>query len=145
MGRCIDMIGRAYYQNNIAAFLVGGSDQILGELAAKHDFALDIQQKNAWVQQVAKLKDYLRDFDHGDIFLEFSIPRMGKRVDVLLLIGGVIFVVEYKMGATSHERHAIDQVVDYALDLKNFHEGTRPPKFYDGTYEFLSSCGIEQA
>jgi hypothetical protein len=49
---------------------------------------------------------------------------MGKRVDVLLLIGGVIFVVEYKAGAKSHERHAIDQVTDYTLDLKNFHEGS---------------------
>jgi len=118
------MIERAYYKNKISAFLVDSQSQILGELANKHHFALDIMQKNAWIEQIIDLKRHLGYFQDGDIFFEFSIPRMGKRVDVLLLIGGVIFVIEYKVGAQNHDTHAIDQVTDYALDLKNFHVGS---------------------
>ena len=115
---------RAYYQAEISTFLASNQDQILGELASQHQFDLDILQRNAWMEQILDLKRYLRDCRDGNIFLEFSIPRMGKRVDVLLVVKGVIFVVEYKSGAKTHDRHAIDQVTDYALDLKNFHEGS---------------------
>ena len=118
------MIDRAYYKSNIAAFLVASRDEIFGELAHKHYFTLDITQKNAWIDEITKLKEHLCDFRDGDIFLEFSIPRMGKRVDVLLIIDGVIFVVEYKAGAKNRDRYAVDQVTDYALDLKNFHVGS---------------------
>ena len=109
------MIERAYYKNSISAFLTASQDQILGELSNKHHFALDITQKNAWLEEITNLKDHLRNSYDGYIFFEFSIPRMGKRVDVLLAIAGVIFVIEYKAGAKSHDRHAIDQVMDYAL------------------------------
>jgi len=118
------MIERAYYKNRISTFLTTSQDQLIGELASKHHFALDIAQKNAWVEQIGNLKEHLRDFQDGEIFFEFSVPRMGKRVDVLLLIGGVIFVIEYKIGAKRHDGNAVDQVMDYALDLKNFHEGS---------------------
>ena len=53
---------------------------------------------------------------------EFAVPRLGKRIDVLTIIDGVIFVLEYKVGEREFTSHAIDQVFDYALDLKNFHE-----------------------
>jgi hypothetical protein len=118
------MIDRAYYKDKILAFLNTNPDQILGELSSKHDFALDIMQRNAWIEQIATLKKNLSDFQDGYIFFEFSIPRMGKRVDALLVIEGVIFVVECKIGAKNHDGQAIDQVLDYALDLKNFHEGS---------------------
>ncbi len=47
---------------------------------------------------------------------------MGKRIDVVLLIESVIFVLEFKVGEKVYHSHSIDQVFDYALDLKNFHE-----------------------
>ncbi|PUE23695.1 hypothetical protein B9Z39_15360 [Limnohabitans sp. JirII-29] len=56
------------------------------------------------------------------MFFEFSVPRLGKRIDVLALIDHVIFVIEFKVGESIFNRSAIDQVWDYALDLKNFHE-----------------------
>jgi hypothetical protein len=70
------------------------------------------------------LKQGLHQFQSGHLFLEFYIPRMGKRADALLIVDGIIFVVEFKIGAREHSRSALDQVEDYALDLKNFHEGT---------------------
>ena len=66
-------------------------------------FSLETQQKNAWLVQIANLKQQLRSFPQGEIFLEFSIPRMDKRVDVLLSIKGVIWVIEYKVGAKTHD------------------------------------------
>ena len=58
----------------------------------------------------------------GSVFFEFSVPRLGKRIDVLVLIHHVIFVIEFKVGEIQFNRYAVDQVWDYALDLKNFHE-----------------------
>ncbi len=114
----------AYYQNNIFEFINDSQKEIFGRLASNHQFALDIMQKNAWIEQIVNLKEQLKDIQEGEIFFEFLIPRMGKRVDVLLLIKGVILVLEYKVGANAHERHALDQALDYALDLKNFHKGS---------------------
>ncbi len=56
--------------------------------------------------------------------MEFAIPRMGRRIDVVLLIGPVAFAIEFKVGESVFERSAIEQVWDYALDLKNFHEAS---------------------
>jgi hypothetical protein len=118
------MIERAYYSATVRDFLAVNESWILGELASRHHFTLDLPQKNAWLNQIASLKEQVCRFPDGHIFLEFSIPRMGKRVDVVLVVGGVIFVVEYKTGSETYDRSGIDQVTDYALDLKNFHEGS---------------------
>ena len=64
----------------------------------------------------------------GHIFFEFAIPRMGKRVDVVLLVGDIIFVLEFKVGESSYPLHAVDQAIDYCLDLKNFHEQSHERK-----------------
>ena len=60
----------------------------------------------------------------GALFLEFNIPRMGRRIDAVLLVGPVVFVIEFKVGESTFDRAAVDQVWDYALDLKNFHEAS---------------------
>ncbi|MFM7569058.1 MAG: hypothetical protein ACKO8O_10200, partial [Betaproteobacteria bacterium] len=81
-------------------------------------------QKYAWQSQIRLLRRYLPRAMPGRLYFEFSIPRMGKRADVVFVAGGVIFVIEFKVGASRYDRHAIDQVHDYALDLKNFHHGS---------------------
>jgi hypothetical protein len=58
------------------------------------------------------------------IYFEFNIPRMGRRIDVVLTIGPLVFAIEFKVGETVFDRAAIDQVWEYALDLKNFHEAS---------------------
>ena len=78
-------------------------------------------QKRAWITQISILKEALKEFE-GSIFFEYSIPRMGKRVDNIIIINGLIFVVEFKVGSLDYTNSAINQVMDYALDLKNFHE-----------------------
>jgi hypothetical protein len=114
---------RAWYGATIADFFKGSADAILGRLAANSDFALIPSQRDAWIGQIEFLRSSLKDLT-GTIFLEFNIPRMGRRIDAVLLIGPVVFVVEFKVGEEEFERAAVDQVWDYALDLKNFHEAS---------------------
>jgi hypothetical protein len=114
----------AYYEADVATFCDTSEKEILGALAQRHGFALEIQQRNAWQEQIRFLKDSLADINTGWVFFEFSIPRMGKRADVVLVVAGVIFVIEFKVGANSFDRAALEQVHDYALDLKNFHKGS---------------------
>ncbi len=73
--------------------------------------------------QIAFLQEHLAQLG-GTVFLKFNIPRMGRGIDAVLIIGPVIFVIEFKVGESSFDRAALDQVWDYALDLKNFHEGS---------------------
>lgn len=114
----------AYYAAPLPAFLREPEDSILGQLSRNHRHDLEQEQKRAWIAQIRLLKAELAGSSAGSIYFELSIPRMGKRADCVLLIGGTIFVVEFKVGSHSFDRHAIDQVHDYALDLKNFHRGS---------------------
>lgn len=73
-------MNRSYYQNTIDIFLKEDINSIFGQLAKKHQHDLEDQQKNAWLKQIDFLKSWLQDIK-GNIYFEFSIPRMGKRVD----------------------------------------------------------------
>jgi hypothetical protein len=114
----------AYYHASIGAFLQTDEASILGTLVQQHGFALEHQQRGAWLGQIRMLKPVLSDVARGHILFEFAIPRMGKRADVVLLVDGTVFLLEFKVGARSFDRSAIEQVHDYALDLKNFHKGS---------------------
>jgi hypothetical protein len=86
-------------------------------------FSLIPTQRDAWLAQIDFLQAEVKGFP-GSIFFEFNIPRMGRRIDVVLVIGPVIFAIEFKVGEKTFDRSAIDQVWDYGLDLKNFHEAS---------------------
>lgn len=112
---------RDYYSDTITKFLTTSRHEILAKLVQSNDFALEQTQRDAWLEEIDILQDALVSYQ-GTIFFEYSIHRMGKRIDVILLIGSTIFVLEFKVGETVFPSYAIDQVWDYALDLKNFHE-----------------------
>ncbi|MDA9407939.1 DUF2075 domain-containing protein [Bradyrhizobium sp. CCBAU 45384] len=115
---------QAYYSSRVTEFLCSPVSQILGILTQSHRHELTIQQKNAWLDQLALLQRELRPMKGAWLALEFSIPRMGRRVDAILIEGATVFVIEFKVGSTNFDASAIDQVTDYALDLKNFHAGS---------------------
>ena len=92
-------------------------------MARRNDFDLTGTQRDAWLEQAEILKHVLVS-QQGSIYLEFTIPRMGRRIDALVIIGPVIFVLEFKVGEEVFSSEDVDQVVDYALDLHNFHEGS---------------------
>lgn len=114
---------REYYADSIINFLNTSSDEILGRLSRNNDFALEQTQRDAWLEEIVILQKALQSF-YGSIYFEYSIPRMGKRIDVVVIIGSAIFVLEFKVGEKEFTSYAIDQVFDYALDLKNFHESS---------------------
>ena len=113
---------RSYYSNKISNFLQDSENHILAELVKHHEFVLEDLQRNAWIQQIRILKNQLKNYDKGFILFEYSIPRMGKRVDIILLLEGTVFVLEFKIGEKGYPNHALEQVIDYSLDLKNFHD-----------------------
>lgn len=112
---------RYFYKASLAEFFQHDVHRILGELNDYSELAVEQTQRNAWKEQIIILKGALNGLD-GSIFFEYSIPRMGRRVDVVLIISHVIFVLEFKAGEKKFQRSAIEQVWDYALDLKNFHK-----------------------
>lgn len=114
-------MNRSYYSNSIPNFLNSSSNEILGILAGNSEFADEQTQKESWKEEIRILKEILKSYK-GSIYFEYSIPRMGKRIDVLLIIQSVIFILEFKVGEKEYPAYAVDQVMDYALDLKNFHE-----------------------
>lgn len=116
-------MNRAYYSATFKDFLDTSPEEIFQKIALKNEFPLEQTQKDAWLAEIVILKKVLPPHI-GSIYFEYSIPRMGQRIDVVLLIGAIIFVLEFKIGEKEYNANAIDQVMDYALDLKNFHESS---------------------
>lgn len=112
---------RHYYSNTILNFLDASDIEVLRELLDNSEFPTEQTQKTSWKYQIEMLKSVLT-LEDGLIFFEYAIPRMGRRIDVVLIIKNVIFVLEFKVGEKEFLLSAVDQVWDYALDLKNFHE-----------------------
>ena len=114
------------YGASISRFLHDLPESIIGALSRWSGFADEPSQKIAWLEQISILNNLLRPYSasEGAVILEYEIPRLGRRVDTLLLLDQVLFVLEFKVGAETFSRDAIDQVWDSALDLKNFHEAS---------------------
>lgn len=110
-----------YFEDSIKSFLRRSDAEILGLISQSNEFDSTQNQNKSWAHQITILKQALKNFD-GVIFFEFSIPRMGKRIDALVIINNVVFVIEFKVGEAKFHKYQIDQVWDYALDLKNFHK-----------------------
>ncbi|MBK7215012.1 MAG: DUF2075 domain-containing protein [Bacteroidales bacterium] len=110
-----------YYRNTIKEFMQKSTDEIIGAITRSNEFDSSFLQNKSWEQQIPILKIALQGYD-GEVFFEVSIPRMGKRVDTLVIIKNVVFVLEFKVGEYHFFNENIEQVWDYALDLKNFHK-----------------------
>jgi hypothetical protein len=118
-----EVSSRAWYGAPIPRFVHADPDAVVGQLTTQSEFPILPSQRDAWLAQVALLQSQVVGLT-GSLFLEFSIPRMGKRIDTVLLIGPIVFVIEFKVGDTVPGTAALDQVWDYALDLKNFHQAS---------------------
>lgn len=110
------------YAASVPDFLSDTPEKIIGALVSWSEFADELSQKSAWSHEIAILKQLLRGKSDGTLFFEFDIPRLGRRVDTIFILRNTLFVIEFKVGESTFTRAAIDQVWDYALDLKNFHE-----------------------
>jgi hypothetical protein len=111
----------AYFSSSINEFHSCSEAEIYARLTHAYGFALRPEQLASWKYQIPLLRRALAAVP-GWINLEFDIPRIGKRADVVITSGPAVIVVEFKVGAKSFNRNDIDQAWDYGLDLKNFHE-----------------------
>jgi len=113
----------AYLGMPIANFLLAEPATILGTLTGSSDFDVELSQRGAWEDTIKTLKAALSRID-GYLYLEFDVPRLGSRIDAVVISGPAIFPIEFKVGETKYPREAINQAWDYALDLKNFHRAS---------------------
>jgi hypothetical protein len=113
-------LASAYYWAPFQEFIAEHPAQILGKLTAAHGHDLEIEQRRAWEEEIRILASTLRGFE-GTIYLEFDVPRLGSRIDAVLISGPAIFPVEFKVGEGLYRMAHYNQAWDYALDLKNFH------------------------
>lgn len=116
-------VSNAYYAADVGDFLKATPEEIIGGISSNTTFSVDPAQRDAWLGQIEILKPTLAGL-RGAIFFEFIVPRIGSRIDVVLIIGPIIFVVEFKVGEHDINREDVNQVWDYALDLKNFHQAS---------------------
>ncbi|WP_297672997.1 DUF2075 domain-containing protein [uncultured Akkermansia sp.] len=116
------MIKRSYYSNDLQSFCTQTLEEILGQIALHTPFPLDQNSRNSFVHEIRLLQRVLKSVPDGSIALEYTIPRIGERIDVVIACAGILYILEFKVGESSYPRHAADQVVDYALALKNFHQ-----------------------
>jgi len=110
-----------YYSDKVTDFIQKLPETIIGEISVNGRLGHINTELYAWEFQINILKEILQKHQ-GYIFFEFSIPRMGKRVDCLLIIKNIVFVIEFKVGEKEFLNSNLEQVWDYALDLKNFHK-----------------------
>lgn len=120
-----NVIHRSYYYANCDDFLNASEAEIHDEIV-QHSMQFDLtaQQNIAWNEEIRILKQVMRELGDGQIAFEYTIPRMGRRVDVVIIRKGQIFLLEFKVFEKEYPKNAVDQAVDYAVDLHNFHEAS---------------------
>jgi len=117
-------MSRCLYNASLEEFIKADDNSILGVLCDRYHGQALTTTREAWKSEIAIMKSILQKLDGkgGRIIFEYDIPRLGKRIDVVLLLDGIIFCLEFKVGETGILEADVDQVLDYALDLKNFHK-----------------------
>ena len=116
---------RFYYSDTITDFLNRNTDEIIGKLTLSSRHDINDETAQSWTEEILTLRNTLLPYSgNGSVYFEYNIPRMGRRADVIAVIDGIVFVLEYKTAEQRFQRDAIIQVWDYALDLKNFQEGS---------------------
>lgn len=124
---------RAYYSAPVKQFISETANNelsiVLGELADRNDFDLDIQQRDAWKEEIKLLRDALCAYatlsSMGHLVLEYIIPRLCNRIDAILFLGGIVYIIEFKVGEKRYPTDATSQVMNYCLDLSYFHETSK--------------------
>jgi len=115
---------RAFYYEEVQQFTQRPSDFILGKMVRNNPFPLEELQRNTWITEISILKKALSRIGRGTIIFEYTIPRVGNRIDTVYITDGIVFLLEFKVGAHKYAHDAIEQVTDYALDLQNFHQAS---------------------
>ena len=148
---------RCLYSSEIKTFLTTNRNEVLGILCDGYHGVLQTTQSDAWGSEITILQEALLPWkdSEGKIIFEYDIPRLGKRIDVVVLLKGIIFCIEFKVKTEEDNslRSAVDQVLDYALDLKNFHKYSEDKVIvpilvvtcYNGSSSVIQSSGYNSS
>ena len=117
------MPNRCLYIATLKEFLDQERLAVLGALHNNYHGDAITTTDEAWMGEIDVLQQVLVPWkdENAQIIFEYEIPRLGKRIDVVLLLRGIIFCLEFKVGQKDALQVDVEQVMDYALDLKNFH------------------------
>lgn len=117
------MANRCLYEASFSDFLSQKPLTVLGTLHNNYHGDALTTTDEAWMGEIELMQRVLRPWatESGRVIFEYDIPRLGKRIDAVLLLRGMIFCLEFKVGKKEEFQAGIEQVMDYALDLKNFH------------------------
>lgn len=117
-------MSRCLYNSSFEKFIKFDDNSIFGALCDNYHGDALTTTREAWKSEISIIKGVLANYSdkNGQVIFEYDIPRLGKRIDVVLLLEGIVFCVEFKVGESRILESDIDQVLDYALDLKNFHK-----------------------
>ena len=122
------MTNRYFYKASFKEFVDASEETIFGQVAMMDEGDSVSEQKYAWVEEIEILQQVLLPWkeENAEVIFEYSIPRLGKRIDVVLLLRSIVFAIEFKTGKSVYLQADMEQVMDYALDLKNFHLDSHP-------------------
>ncbi len=117
-------MARCLYNSDFATLLYTDTDSIYRILDDNYHGEALTTTRDAWKAEIEIMKNVVSSLHdaNGQVIFEYDIPRLGKRIDVVLLYRGIVFCLEFKVGESKILETNIDQVLDYALDLKNFHK-----------------------
>ena len=143
-------MARCLYNSTIRKFLQLSPEALLGHFVNNYHGAALTTTNEAWANEIHIMQEVLQPWmdEDGQVIFEYDIPRLGKRIDVVLLLRGLIFCLEFKVGEREMLQSNIEQVLDYALDLKNFHLMSQnriiipilvPTRFRTSSSEFIPS------
>ena len=132
---------RCLFSCSFTEFLSEDDNSVFGMFCDNYHGDALTSTREAWKNEIKIMKKVLEQLSSSDgqIIFEYDIPRLGKRIDVVLLIKGIVFCLEFKVGQSQILESDIDQVLDYALDLKNFHKFSQQsiisssPAFFNST------------
>ena len=117
------MPNRCLYQSTFKDFVSADPHSVLGLLHAGYHGQTLTTTDEAWEGEISLLQAVLQPWkdEEAEVLFEYDIPRLGRRIDVVLLLRRMIFCLEFKVGKAEALQADVEQVMDYALDLKNFH------------------------
>ena len=87
---------RSWFSDTIENFRVTSSDQLLAKLVTCSTFPVLQTQRDAWLMEFSLLRDALAG-RRGKVYLEFEVPRIGHRIDAVVLLNGIIVSIEFKI------------------------------------------------
>ena len=117
------MLNKYFYRATLSDFVSEQANIVFGSISLNDEGDSIAEQKYAWSEEIEIMQKTLLPWkdECGEVIFEYSIPRLGKRIDVVVLLRGIVFTIEFKAGQSTYLRSDMEQVMDYALDLKNFH------------------------